>query len=875
MSLPKQYNTNAIQTKWYNHWQSQGFFTSQPNPTKSVYAIVMPPPNVTGILHLGHVLNNTIQDILVRKARMQGKETCWVPGIDHAAIATEAKVMAMLQAKGIRKKDLTREEFLAHAWKWKEKYGRIIFSQLKQLGISCDWERTCFTLDSSQAKAVAKAFVTLYEKGYIYRGTRMIHWDPKGQTALADEEVIYQQVQGKLYYIRYALVEGGEGVTIATTRPETLLGDTALCIHPTDERYHHLKGKQASVPLLGRHIPIIADNYVDKEMGTGCLKVTPAHDPNDYAIGQRHNLPTIDIFAPDGTLNSAAGLYIGEDRMVARKKIVQELKRQGMLEKVVPHTHQVGFSERTQAIVEPKISTQWFIKMKDLAAPALASVHNGDISFHPKRFQSVYKVWMENIRDWCISRQLWWGHPIPVYYLKDGTTIAATSPEQALEKAQTLTKNPALTSADLHQDKDVLDTWFSSWLWPISVFEGIQKPNNETFKYYYPTQDLVTGPDIIFFWVARMIMAGHTFTGIPPFKNVYFTGIVRDKQGKKMSKSLGNSPDPIELIKKYSADGVRVGMLFCVPAGNDLLFEEKLCIQGHHFAHKIWHALRLVKSWETAKKPPSVAEQTAIKWFEARYQQVLQEVNKHFTHFRISNVLTALYKLVWDDFCAHYLEMIKPPKGIPMAEQVYTSSIYFFEQLIKLLHPFMPFITEEVWHQLQDRGPKESICVASWPQQTKNIDKSLLTQATQAFELITHIRHLKHTHHHTSQKALSLTLEGTIPKWLTRFSFYITKKTKITTITTNQNQSKQGLSFIIGKCAFRLPEIVETQPAEAKQNLEEKLAYQKSFLMSIEKKLDNQKFVANAPKHLVARERKKKQNTKQRIAILEKALGKK
>lgn len=869
MSLPTQYDFQSLQKKWHSYWQSQGIFTASLSHDKEPYTMVMPPPNVTGILHLGHVLNNTIQDVLVRKARMQGKQTSWIPGLDHAAIATEAKVVEMLKAKGINKDDLSREEFIQYALQWKEKYGSIIFDQLKELGLSCDWTRTHFTLEPSLQQAVQKAFITLYEKGYVYRSKRMIHWDPKGQTALADEEVIYQEVQGHLYYIRYDLVGEDESVIVATTRPETLLGDTAVCVHPEDKRYKHLQGKKVYVPLIERPIPILSDAYVDREMGTGCLKITPAHDPNDYDIAQRHGLPMIDMLNPDGTLNAKAGLYVGEDRAIARKKVVKALEKQGYLVKVTSHTHQVGFSERTQAIVEPKLSTQWFIKMKNLATPALEAVQKETIHFYPNKFQNLYTHWMENIKDWCISRQLWWGHRIPAYYLKDGRFVIAHNLEEALTKARVLTGNKALTKDALTQDEDVLDTWFSAWLWPIAVFHGIQKPNNPTFSYRYPTDDLVTAPDIIFFWVARMIMAGYAFTNKPPFKNVYFTGLVRDEKGHKMSKSLGNSPDPIDLIKKYSADGVRAGMLFCAPAGNDLLFEEKLCSQGARFVHKIWNALRLVKSWKTTNQAPEPIIQHATTWFEARYQQILKQVNNHFDQFRISEALILIYRLIWNDFCAHYLEMVKPLQSKCTAGQTYKATAVFFEQLMKLLHPFMPFITEEAWHQLHPRKEKNTIALASWPRQ-KSFNQNCLDQAQHAFALINQIRHIKSQHKH-SKDPLVLYIKDKKPTWLTHFESYIKKSTGISKL--HEAKIEKGTAFVVAKSTFYLPQMNQANTQTDGASLMKELEYAKGLLAKIESKLSNDRFLQHAPSQVVTHEKKKRTDAQEKIKALQNLLA--
>ncbi|MEM7173845.1 MAG: valine--tRNA ligase [Bacteroidota bacterium] len=855
MALSTQYHFLQNQKKWHAHWERQGLFTSKNHPTSAPYTIIMPPPNVTGILHLGHVLNSTLQDILIRKARMQGKQTSWLPGLDHAAIATEAKVVEMLKAKGLNKQDLTREAFLKHAMQWKEKYGSLILKQLKELGLSCDWSHTHFTLDPHMQQAVKKAFLTLYQKGYIYRSKRMIHWDPKGQTALADEEVIYKQVQGHLYYIQYNLVNQQHTLTIATTRPETLLGDTAIAVHPEDPRYTHLQGQKAYLPLRNRIIPIIADSYVDQKIGTGCLKVTPAHDANDYEIALRHNLPMIDIFNPNGTLSPAAGLYIGEEINIARKKIVKALQEKGHLVKIVPHTHQVGFSERTQAIVEPKCTTQWFVKMKKLAEPALEALQKGHIHFYPNKFQNLYTHWMENIKDWCISRQLWWGHRLPVYHLPDQRFVVAENPQQALAKARKLMQNPQLTPKDIVQDQDVLDTWFSAWLWPITLFEGIQKPNNPTFSYRYPTDDLVTAPDIIFFWVARMIMAGYAFTGKPPFKNVYFTGLVRDSKGQKMSKSLGNSPDPIDLIKKYGTDSLRAGMLFCAPAGNDLLFEEKLCEQGSRFVHKIWNALRLIKSWQVTDQKEAAIDQKAISWFQARYQKILAQVNTHFAQFRISEALILIYKLIWDDFCAYYLEMIKPLQNKHIARTTYQATTTLFANLMKLLHPFMPFVTEEINHQLHEEKAQKALAFAKWPIQ-KSIDQAVLTQAEHAFALITAIRHIKKQHQWAIKKQVDLHIQGQKPIWFIHFEPYIKKATGIERV--HMASSQPGPSCMVSNCTFSLPDIKQNAQSTNHPQLAKKLQEVTLLLAKINQKLNNAAFVQNAPDHIVAYERKKR-----------------
>jgi valyl-tRNA synthetase len=868
MEISTHYDPNQIEQHWYEHWLEQGFFRAQPNPHKAPYTIIMPPPNITGVLHMGHVLNNTIQDVLVRKARMQGKEACWVPGLDHASIATEAKVVAMLQEKKISKQDLDREAFLKHAWEWKEKYGGIILDQLKKLGASCDWERTRFTMENAPSEAVQEVFIQLYEKGYIYQGTRIIHWDPVGRTALADEEVTYKPVASQLYYIRYAIIGSKEPITIATTRPETILGDTAVCIHPDDSRYQHLHGKQAIVPIIGRAIPIIADTYVDPTFGTGCLKVTPAHDMNDYQLGKQHNLPIIDILNEDGTLNEAAQYWVGEDRFVAREKIAHELQSRGCLEKVEPHTSHIGFSERTHAIVEPRVSKQWFVDIHSLAKPALEHVLDGTIQFHPAKFKNMYQSWLEKVQDWCISRQLWWGHQIPAFYLPDGQVIVAKSKADALQKASA---NPAyhnLTEADLKQDEDVLDTWFSSWLWPMTVFDGFKDPHNADMQYFYPTNDIVTAPEIIFFWIARMIMAGYAFTNKPPFRHVYFTGIVRDKEGKKMSKSLGNSPDPIQLMKEYSTDGVRVGMLLSAPAGNDLLFDVKLCDQGKKFSNKLWNAFRLIKSWEAKLGPNQQETNMAVVWFEARFNQILEEIENHFVQFRISDALMAVYKLIWDDFCAWYLEMIKPAYGQTLSGHTYKLTINFLERILKVLHPFMPFITEEIWHQIQVRSPKDCVIVASWPE-LKSYDPVLLQEANLAFNLVSHIRHARSSAQVSTKEPIRLHVVSAMPDWLTKFMADVTKLAFIDRVTIAQTMPQGATSFNIqGYTFFMLLE----QPldiAQEKERLKKELIYYQGFLESINKKLNNERFLQNAPEQVLSTEYNKQKDTAAKIKLLQ------
>ncbi|OJW66937.1 MAG: valine--tRNA ligase [Candidatus Amoebophilus sp. 36-38] len=871
MTIPTHYEPNQVEQKWYQYWLAQGFFKARPNPNKKPYTIVMPPPNITGVLHMGHVLNNTLQDVLIRRARMQGREACWVPGIDHASIATEAKVVAMLQAKGIQKKDLTREAFLAHVWEWKDKYGSIILEQIKQLGASCDWDRLCFTMDPNPSEAVKDVFIKLYEEGYIYQGTRMINWDPLGKTALADDEVNYKPVASKLYYIRYEVVGSQDYVTIATTRPETILGDTAVCVHPDDTRYQHLHGKQVVIPIANRIIPIITDEYVDKDFGTGCLKVTPAHDMNDYELGKRHHLAIIDIFNEDGTLNLTAGHYVGEDRFVVREKIAQELQAQGYLIKIEPHTSNIGFSERTDAVVEPRLSKQWFVRIKELAKPALEHVLDDTIQFHPAKFKHMYQAWLENVQDWCISRQLWWGHRIPAFYLPDHTVIVAENRAIALAKAQARAGYENLTEADIRQDEDVLDTWFSAWLWPINVFKGFEDSDNEAMRYFYPTNDLVTAPEIIFFWVARMIMAGYAFTQKPPFKNVYFTGIVRDKLGRKMSKSLGNSPDPLELIKQYGADGVRVGMLFSSPAGNDLLFDIKLCEQGRNFANKLWNIFRLLKGWEIATDGSQAEDTMAISWFNARLNQALATIENHFEQFRISDALMAIYKLIWDDFCAWYLEMIKPPYGQPISSHTYAATVDILEILLKILHPFMPFITEEIWHQLQPRTEQDCMIVASWPKALP-YDKLILEDANLAFTLITEVRNIRANAGISPKEVLSLYTDKSFPTWFKKFNNYIQKLGHVALAESKEILLQNSISFTVQEQIFYIPLLEKVDKDQEIARLHKELAYYQGFLEAVTKKLDNTRFLQQAPKEVVAVESKKKADAIEKIKLIENRL---
>ncbi|MFN3839653.1 MAG: valine--tRNA ligase [Cyclobacteriaceae bacterium] len=873
MSLSTKYNPADVEGKWYQKWVEKGFFSASANPQKEPYCIVIPPPNVTGVLHMGHMLNNTIQDVLIRRARMQGKEACWVPGTDHASIATEARVVAMLREKGIKKSDLTREQFLHYAWEWKEKYGGIILEQLKKLGASCDWGRTKFTMDADYYEAVIDVFIDLYRKGYIYRGLRMINWDPAGKTALSDDEVNYKDVQSKLYYINYPIEGSSDVVTIATVRPETIMADTAICINPNDKRYKHLKGKRALIPLINRPIPIIEDEYVTMDFGTGCLKVTPAHDVNDYELGKKHSLELIDILNEDGTLNEKAQILIGEDRFIARKKIAKLLEEGNYLSKVEDYKSNVGFSERTDAVIEPRLSLQWFVKMKALTRPALENVLNDTIRLIPPKFKNTYSHWMENVRDWCISRQLWWGHRIPAWYAPDGTFAVAKTRSEAYE--QLSTKNPTLHEEDLKQDEDVLDTWFSSWLWPIAVFDcSVFKDGNQGNKdlnYFYPTNDLVTAPEILFFWVARMIIAGYEYRGTMPFKNVYLTGIVRDKQGRKMSKSLGNSPDPLELIAKYGADGVRTGMLFSSPAGNDLLFDEKLCEQGRNFANKIWNAFRLVKGWTTEKINQPAENSVACLWFENRFNQALAELDDHFEKFRISDALMTVYKLIWEDFCSWYLEMIKPEYGQPMDQTTYDKTISFFESLLKILHPFMPFITEELWHELRTRAERDYLLVAEWPQ-ARSFDKTILSEAAFAFETISEIRNTRNAKKISPKEPLKVFVQNNTSLKSGLFLPIIKKLGNLSEVTFDQPVTSNSINFIIQSTEFSIPLNGTGDTTAQRQALEKEIEYQRGFLNSVNNKLNNERFLKSAPKQVIDIEQKKRADAEAKIKALEKSL---
>jgi len=868
MEIPSKYNAAKVEKRWYKYWSDHKYFHSGPDERKP-YTIVIPPPNVTGVLHMGHMLNNTIQDILIRRARMTGKNACWVPGTDHASIATEAKVVNKLKKEGVSKYDLTREEFLKHAWDWTHKHGGIILEQLKKLGASCDWDRTAFTMDEIRSKSVIKIFVDLYKKGFIYRGVRMVNWDTSAKTALSDEEVIYKEVNSKLFYIKYE-IEGEDGfVTIATTRPETILGDTAVCVNPADKRFASLKGKHVLVPLINRSIPIIEDSYVDMEFGTGCLKITPAHDINDYEIGLRNNLPTIDIFNDDGTLSEKAEIFIGEDRFDVRDKIIPELEKAGNLVRIEDYNNKVGFSERTDVPIEPKLSVQWFLKMDELVKPALENVINDNILFYPPKFKNIYRHWMTNIKDWCISRQLWWGHRIPVYYLSDGTYFCAENADEALDLAIQKTGNKKLTLNDLKQDEDVLDTWFSSWLWPISVFDGILNPGNKDIKYYYPTTDLVTAPDIIFFWVARMIIAGYAFKDQYPFKNVYFTGMVRDNQRRKMSKSLGNSPDPLELIDKYGADGVRVGMLLCSPAGGDLLFDESLPKQGAGFASKIWNAFRLVKNREISKTIPQPEHsKLAIKWFENKLNQVMETVKFQFDQFRISESLMTVYNTVRDEFSGWLLEIVKPPFKQPIDEKTYSDIIELFDKLLRLMHPFMPFITEEIWQLLRERRAGESIMISQLPE-TGKYDRELLVSFENVKDAISGIRSIRKEKNISNRKPLELKIQKGSKGYELKLNSILKKLGNLSQISLTDSEIKTATSFRVKSTNYYLLSDTATDTTEELKKLEKELKYSRGFLNSVMKKLSNERFINNAPEMVVKKERAKKADAEAKIKMLE------
>lgn len=890
MSLASKYSPEEIEDKWYQHWLKNKYFAAKVNPEKEPYTIVIPPPNVTGVLHMGHMLNNTIQDVLIRKARMEGKEACWVPGTDHASIATEAKVVKMLREKGIKKSDLSRDEFMKHAWEWKEKYGGIILEQLKKLGASCDWDRTSFTMDEGYYEAVIKVFIDLYNKGYIYRGLRMINWDCEAKTALSNEEVIYKEggENSILYSVRYAIKDSDETVVIATQRPETIMGDTAIAVNPKDERHAHLIGKKALVPFINREIPIIGDDYVELDFGTGCLKVTPAHDPNDYEIGQRHNLEVIDTINLDGTLNEKCEIpeYVGRDRFDIRKQIVKDLKASDLLVEEKPFVTRIGRSERTNTVVEPKLSLQWFIRMKEISRKAHQSVMDDEILLFPSKFKNTYKHWMENVRDWCISRQLWWGHRIPAYYYGSGENdfVVAASVEEALALAKEKSGNTALTQEDLKQDEDVLDTWASSWLWPEAVFNGFDEPHfdkktgkiikgsNPELDYFYPTDTLVTAPEILFFWVARMIIAGYEYTGEKPFKNVYLTGIVRDKQRRKMSKSLGNSPDPLDLIKEYGADGVRTGMLFSSPAGNDLLFDLKLCDQGKKFSIKIWNAFRLVRSLDT-KEGTDAGNEKTIEWFNNRFNQVLAEVEDHFSKFRISDALMSIYKLVWGDLCSTYLEAIKPEYQQPIDQATYDETILIFEKVMKLIHPFMPFISEELWHEIRERGENESLIVSSWPEGGA-FDEALINEFNSVTDLITAIRNARNSKGISPKESVEILIRCEDRTKYNRYRELISKMANLSSFEYTSEAVPQSISFISGtdECFIPLGDSIEIDLNEERENLQKELDYNKGFLKSVMKKLDNERFVQNAPAKVIETERKKQADAEAKIKALEASL---
>ncbi|HEX7367919.1 MAG TPA: valine--tRNA ligase [Pelobium sp.] len=901
MSIAKTYSPKDFEDKWYQYWMENDFFKSTPDD-REPYTIVIPPPNVTGVLHMGHMLNNTIQDVLVRRSRMSGKNACWVPGTDHASIATEAKVVAMLKEKGINKKDISRSEFLAYAYEWKDKYGGIILDQLKKLGASCDWNRTAFTMDPALSEAVIDTFIHLHKKGLIYRGVRMVNWDPAGLTAVSDEEVIRKEVNQKLYYIKYQVVSiksqdtqrekspysipDTQYLTIATTRPETIMADAAICVNPNDERYTHLHGKSVFVPLINREIPVILDEYVTMDFGTGCLKVTPAHDLNDYELGQKHHLPVIDILNDNGTLNEKAEILVGEDRFIARKKIAKLLDEAGHLEKVEDYKSQVGFSERTDAAIEPKLSMQWFCKMSEMAGPALDYVNKGEVKLIPDKFINTYRHWMENVKDWCISRQLWWGQQIPAWYAPNGAVVVAKTAEEAVEQFNLTPQTQNLTPQDLTRDEDVVDTWFSSWLWPISVFDPTvcgnpEAKGNADINYYYPTNDLVTAPEILFFWVARMIMAGHEFRGEAPFKNVYLTGIVRDKLGRKMSKSLGNSPDPLDLIEKYGADGVRVGMLLCSPAGNDIMFDESSCEQGRNFANKIWNAFRLIKGWEVLAPALSEGEgvsngnvnAVAIAWFDSRFNEALAEIEANFKSYRLSEALMATYKLVWDDFCAWYLEMVKPAYQQPINKATYDASIQFFERILKVLHPFMPFLTEELWHDevFGTRGEKDCCIVAQIPTPAE-INEKLLNEIEAVKQVVSEIRNIRNSKQISPKEALNLSVKVNSEIDYQAYRNIICKLANIAQLNNTDEKIAGAATFMAGRDEFFVPLAGNINVEEEKASIQKEIEYLQGFLKAVNAKLANERFVQNAKPEIVANEQNKKADAEAKIQILEESL---
>ena len=873
MELASKYSSEAVEDKWYRYWTDHHLFSSKPDG-RTPFTVVIPPPNVTGVLHMGHMLNETIQDILVRRARMEGYNACWVPGTDHASIATEAKVVNRLAEQGIKKADLTRDEFLKHAWDWTHEHGGIILQQLRKLGASCDWDRTAFTMDETRSRSVIKVFCDLYRKGLIYRGVRMVNWDPKAQTALSDEEVIYKEEHSKLYYLKYMVRgEAGKYAVVATTRPETIMGDTAMCINPKDPKNQWLRGKKVIVPLVGRVIPVIEDEYVDIEFGTGCLKVTPAHDVNDYMLGEKYNLPSIDIFNDDGTISENAKLYVGMDRFDVRKQIEQDLTEAGLMEKTEAYTNNVGFSERTNVPIEPKLSMQWFLKMQHFADLALAPVMNDEIQFHPAKYKNTYRHWLENIKDWCISRQLWWGHRIPAYYLPQGGFVVAETADEALQMAREKSGDSTLQQSDLRQDEDALDTWFSSWLWPISLFDGIDHPENEEFKYYYPTSDLVTGPDIIFFWVARMIMAGYEYTGKMPFRNVYFTGIVRDKLGRKMSKSLGNSPDPLMLIDKYGADGVRMGMLLCAPAGNDILFDESLCEQGRNFCNKIWNAFRLVKGWQVSAEAQPQTSQLAIRWFDALLRETSEEMKDLFSKYRLNEALMLIFRLFRDEFSGWYLEMIKPAYGSPIDAATLKATLQFFEQLLQLLHPFMPFISEELWQHLEERRDGESIMVSLLHiSPATAAGKNLVSEMETVKSIITNVRNIRNEKNIAQKQMLKLEITGESP--VSAYHDVILKMANLESIVTVARKSDGAGAFMVGTTEFAVPlgDLIDVTAEIEKAEAE--LKHLEGFLVGVQKKLSNEKFMSHAPEAVVALERKKQSDAESKIATLRDTLAK-
>lgn len=878
MSISKTYNPNLIEDKWYAYWLEHGFFKSVPDD-REPYTIVIPPPNVTGVLHMGHMLNATIQDVLIRRARMMGKNACWVPGTDHASIATEAKVVALLKEKGINKKDLSREEFLKYAFEWKDKYGGIILEQLKKLGASCDWDRTRFTMEDSMSRAVIKVFIDLHKKGWIYRGVRMVNWDPQGKTAISDEEVIRKEVNSKLYFIKYRLADANinsdelnkDYLVIATTRPETIMADAAICVNPHDERYKHLHGKRILIPLINREITIITDEYVTMDFGTGCLKVTPAHDLNDYELGIKHKLQVIDILDDDGSLNENAEILVGKDRFAARKEIAVLLEAANSLVKVEDYKSQVGFSERTDAVIEPKLSMQWFLKMNEMAVPALDYVMSGEVKLIPEKFKNTYKHWMENVHDWCISRQLWWGQQIPAWYLPDGNFAVAETKEEAWLEILKSNSNSTYLITDLLQDEDVVDTWFSSWLWPISIFDGFEDPDNEDIKYYYPTNDLVTAPEILFFWVARMIMAGHEYRGEAPFKNVYLTGIVRDKLGRKMSKSLGNSPDPLDLIQEFGADGVRVGMLLCSSAGNDVLFNNSYVEQGRNFANKIWNAFRLIKGWEVDKNLTS-QNILAINWFESKFNSELEIINQNFDQYKLSEAMMTAYKLVWDDFCSIYLEMIKPGFEQPIDEFTYHKTLEFFDNILKLLHPFMPFLTEELWHETKERKKLECCITAKYPN-PEIINRQTLHDTALAMKVIAEIRNIRNQKQISPKEKLSLVISSSLQNQYEAYNEVICKLANLSEIRFEKDKPEKAISFIVGTDEFFVPlDSSKTDIVAERERIEKDIEYLQGFLKSVDIKLNNEKFVSNAKAEVIENERKKKADAESKIQTLQLSL---